>query len=316
MTARPGETGGNPRVLVSPAPEAGEPATRSKEETEMRVYLNGEFVDISQARVPIDDRGFLFGDAVYEVIHLYGDHLFAWDLHIARLKFGLKALEFPPVDLDALRQAAEVLKREHDYEEGSLYIQISRGVHPRSHVFPPEGTKPTVVMWIRPVDPVPAELLAEGVRVVTVPDDRWSKVWIKTVGLLPNVLAKEKARRMGAYEAIFVRDGVVTEASSANVFIVRDGVIRTAPETNYILPGITREVTLQIARELGLPLELKPFLPEEMYQADEAFLTGTNIGILPVTTVDGHYLGKPGPVTHRLLQAFSAKTKEVSSRLG
>ncbi|MBX5466341.1 MAG: D-amino acid aminotransferase [Firmicutes bacterium] len=281
----------------------------------MRVYLNGEFVDISQARIPIDDRGFLFGDAVYEVIHLYGDLLFAWDLHIERLRFGLQALEFPPVDLDALRQAADELKRDRNFEEGSLYIQISRGVHPRSHLFPPEGTAPTVVMWIRPVEPVSRELLAEGVRVITVPDDRWAKVWIKTVGLLPNVLAKQKAHRQGAYEAIFVRDGVVTEASSANVFIVRGGVLRTAPETNYILPGITREVTLRLARALNLPMELRPFTPDEMYTAEEAFLTGTNIGILPVTTVDGRYLGKPGPVTRRLLEAFWAETK-VSSRLG
>lgn len=278
----------------------------------MRVYLNGEFVEMDQARISIDDRGFLFADAVYEVVHLYGKLLFAWDLHIERLRAGLEALDYPFVDLEELHRAADTLKNDQDYREGAVYIQISRGVQPRAHLFPPKETKPTVMLWIRPVDPVPWEYVNNGVVTVTAPDDRWAKVWIKTVGLLANVLAKQKAYQKGAYEAIFVRDGVVTEASSANIFIVKDGIIRTAPETNYILPGITREVVLRLADQIGIPVVTKPFTPDEMYHADEAFLTGTLIEVLPVCSVDGHDLGKPGPITQKLLAAFQEKTRQVS----
>lgn len=275
----------------------------------MRVYLNGAFMPESDARVSVDDRGFLFGDAVYEVIRLYGGQPFRLADHLARLERSLAGVWLPPLDMAQLAAVVEDLARVEGaaVPDALVYIQVSRGAAPRNHPFPDPPVSPTVLAWCRPYHALPAGQFLAGIRVVTVPDDRWAKCWIKTVNLLPNVLAKEKARRAGADDAVFVRDGMAIEATSANFFVVRGGVVQTAPVTNYILPGISRQVVLELARSLDLPVRLEPVVVEDLATVDEVFLTHTGCGVEPVTTVDGRRLGpSAGPVTRRLYDAFEA----------
>lgn len=271
----------------------------------MQVYLNGDFIAEEDAVISIDDRGFLFADGVYEVVHVYGRNLFEWGLHMERLQRSLAGVRLPQVDLADLRRVAEKLVSglEDRTKEASLYLEITRGTHRRAHGFPPADTAPTILMWVRPVVPISLQTIRDGVPMITVADDRWAKVWIKTVGLLPNVLAKHKAQEASAFDAIFIRDGMVTEATSANVFIVQDGVLRTAPTTNYILPGITRQVVLEMAADRGLAVDLRPFAYEELLAADEAFLTGTLTEVLPICSIDGRPLRHAsGPIAHQLLE--------------
>ncbi len=283
----------------------------------MRVYLNGAFMPESDARVSVDDRGFLFGDAVYEVIRLYGGRPFRLGAHLARLERSLAGAWLPPVDREQLAAVVEDLTRVEGaaVPDALVYIQVSRGAAPRNHPFPDPPVPPTVVVWCRPYHALPPDQFLAGIRVVTVPDDRWAKCWIKTVNLLPNVLAKEKARRAGAEDAVFVRDGMAIEATSSNFFVVRGGVVQTAPVTNYILPGISRQVVLELARDLEIPVRLEPVALEDLATVDEVFLTHTGCGIEPVTTVDGRRLGTAaGPVTRRLYNAFEARVRSAADR--
>lgn len=270
----------------------------------MLVYLNGEYVDESQARVSIDDRGFLFADGVYEVVHLYGGRPFEWERHLQRLHRSLAGIGIAAMDEVSLLKARDRLIQQLPAGEGALYVQITRGVQKRSHAPPAPGTlTPTVLMWVRPVEPIAPALVHQGVSVITVADDRWAKVWIKTTGLLPNVLAKGKAQAAGAYDALFVRDGMVMEATSANIFGVFDGILVTAPVTNYILPGITREVVIELARSNGYVVREEPFSADELYRAQEIFLTGTLTEVLPVTRVDGRAVGQEaGPIARTMLK--------------
>jgi D-alanine transaminase len=274
----------------------------------VRVYLNGQWVSESEARISMDDRGFLFGDGVYEVLHVYSGQAFRVADHLDRLERSMKAiyLDGPPrSELESL--VAELARDARDWQDATLYIQVSRGAHPRNHVIPVPAIPPTVLAWVRPIPTPDPVAVAQGITAVTVPDDRWAKCWIKTVNLLPNILAKEKARRAGAHEAIFVRDGMAIEGTSANLFVVRGGSLETAPVTNYILPGVTRQVVLELAAELGIPVRMEPCPVEELYTADEIFLTGTTTEILPVVTVDGRPVSDgAGPVTARLMAAYQA----------
>ncbi|AEJ41589.1 D-alanine aminotransferase [Sulfobacillus acidophilus TPY] len=278
----------------------------------MRVYLNGAYVDEAEATVSIDDRAFLFADGVYEVVHIYGGKPFEWERHMARLARSLQGIEIEGVSPTDLLEPRDRLLAEFSGDEGALYIQISRGVQKRSHAPPAAGhITPTVLMWIRPVEPIATDVVQRGVTMITTPDDRWAKVWIKTVGLLPNVLAKGKAIRRGAFDAIFVRDGVVTEATAANVFRVAGGIIQTAPVTNYILPGITRAVVIELARELGYSVVEEPFTVDELMASDEVFITGTLTEVLPVTEIDGVRFGDgAGPVSLRLWNALKQRTRQ------
>lgn len=275
----------------------------------MKVYLNGAFVEESSAVISIDDRAFLFADGVYEVVHVYHGRYFLLDEHLARLQRSLDGIGIQGVSPDDLREPMATLLGQFEGDEGALYVQISRGTQRRSHAPPAPGTiTPTVLMWVRPVDPIPHRTIEDGVSLITVADDRWAKVWIKTVGLLPNVLAKGKAQEASAFDAIFVRDGMVTESTSANLFRVQDGVLETAPVTNYILPGITRDLVLKLAAELKIPVRLLPFTPEQLKTSDEAFLTGTLTEVLPVTQVDGVRISDTiGPLTQRLLEGLQER---------
>ena len=271
-----------------------------------RVYVNGEWYAVDATAISFDDRAFLFGDGVYEVVRVYDGRPFHLDAHLERLERSQRAILIDPVPTATLARVAQELVREAEgLSDANIYFEISRGVNRRNHAIPIPAPAPTVVVWCRAVSPMPDASVRAGIRAITVPDDRWAKCWIKTVNLLPNVLAKEKARQAGAQDALFVRDGMAIEATSANLFAVFDGVLRTAPVTNYILPGITRQVVLELAAELQIPVSLEPVPVEEMAVAAEVFITGTNTEVLPITTLDGRQVGPAiGPVAERLLQAY------------
>lgn len=275
------------------------------------VYLNGEFREESQAHISIDDRGFLFADGVYEVVHVYNGRPFEWNRHMDRLDRSLNAVKISPVSRDELVRARDRLLRDTSSREASLYIQITRGTQRRIHTPPAPGIlTPTILMWVRPVEPIDPQMVARGVAVITVSDDRWAKVWVKTIGLLPNVLARGQAADRGVYDAIFVRDGMVMEGTSANIFRVKQHVLQTAPVTNYILPGITRAVIIEIAQEQGYRVLEEPFTVDELYQSDEVFLSGTSTEVLAVTEVDGKQISDAaGPMTQSLLALFHERAQ-------
>jgi D-alanine transaminase len=269
------------------------------------VYLNGEYLPAERALVPAGDRGFLFGDGVYEVTRAIDGRLFAADRHMLRLARGLRvlAIDVAPAEQEALLEVSERLLAENGLaeREAAVYVQITRGAALRTHHFPPAGTRPTVYAFAWRLTPIP-ELRAEGARVVTHPDLRWARCDLKTVNLLPNVLAKQKAHEAGAFEAVLVRDGAITEGSHTSIFGVVDGELRTYPLTHHILPSITREIVLELAAEAGIEVRQQPIRVEELAHLSEMFLTSTTADVLPIVSVDGRPVGtgRPGPVAERL----------------
>ncbi len=275
------------------------------------VYLNGAFLPKSEASISVDDRGFLLGDGVYEVTPFYGGTPFRMDRHLARLRKGLEWMRID-VDVSALEDVHRALIARNDLERidrSLVYLQITRGSAPRTHYFPEGDVTPTVYAyaksWERPAD----DVWNEGFTAVTVPDRRWSRVDVKTVCLLPNVLAFQAARDAGADDAILVRDGVALEGAHQNLWGVFDGTVVTHPKTNHILPGVTRGVVLELAREAGLPVEERPIQVEELAAADELFFTGTTGEVRPCVKVDGRPVGdgRVGTVTRSLSDAFLAR---------
>jgi D-alanine transaminase len=269
-------------------------------------YLNGEFLPIEKALVPVEDRGYQFGDAVYEFIASYKGRLFCVEEHLDRLDRSLKGLSFPPVSRETIRKAVLTLFEKAAIQRAGIYIQISRGASPRNHAFP-EGVHPQIVMTIREIEEKPPELRKNGVAALTVEDIRWGRCDLKTVQLLPNVLAKQKALAAGVFDAIFVSaEGVVREGTSSNICIVADGVVLTHPLTSQILPGITRMVVIDLCRELKIPVSERFFKTDRLYGSEEAFLTGTVTEVLPIVTIDGYRIGDGavGPVTTRLFEAL------------
>jgi D-alanine transaminase len=275
----------------------------------LQVYLNGEYPELTEACVSVEDRGFLFADGIYEVVRCYAGRFFELDRHLARLERSAREIRLGlPLSRDELRLVAQELLRRTGLLDCSLYLQATRGVAPRNHAFP-VGVTPTLFAMLQPA-PSPDPALAErGGAAVTVPDERWGRCDIKAVGLLPNILAKQKAVEAGAQEAIFIRDGLVTEGSASNVFAVLDGVLWTHPQDRRILGGITREVTLELAREQGVPVREEAITQNMLWQAQELFCTGTVAEFLPVVRLDGQPVGdgRPGPVCRRLAAAFAAR---------
>ncbi len=273
----------------------------------MIVYFNGQFIPKEDVRISPDDRGFLFADGVYEVIASYRGRLFRPDAHLRRLERSLHELRIAVPDLAALRGVAERLIEANGLAKGDagVYIQITRGVAPRNHAFPDPAVPPTVYASAFPFE-MPREEQERGVRVILVPDVRWARCDIKSVALLANVLACQRAVESGAAEAIFVRDGVVTEGSRHNVCAVFGGRLVTHPKTNVILPGVTRDVVLELCGQLGIPYNETPILESQLREADELMIVGTLSEIMPVVQVDGWMVsdGKPGPITRTLQRAF------------
>lgn len=268
----------------------------------MQVYLNGSFVDHNEAKVSVADRGFIFGDGIYEVTRVINGNLFREKEHLARMDQGLKSLK---INLDSsVREAIPEISREilekNDLLEGeaAIYLQITRGTAwPRTHTFPNPDVKPSIYLSASEFTPH-TELHKTGVDVITLTDVRWTRCNIKTVQLLPNTLAKQQAQEAGVNSALLIRDGVITESPNANIFGVKDGQLYTYPESNYILSGITRQVVLEIADKLEIPVHFNPIREEELFELDELFFSGTTTDIQPVTGIDGKDLGtgKPGPV--------------------
>jgi len=273
-------------------------------------YLNGEFLPIDKALVPIEDRGYQFGDAVYEFIASYNGRLFYLEEHLDRLDRSLKGLSFPPVSRETILKAVLTLFEKAEIQRAGIYIQISRGASPRNHAFP-DDVHPQIVMTIREVEEKPPELRKNGAAAITVEDFRWGRCDLKTVQLLPNVLAKQKALTAGVFDAVFVSsEGVVREATSSNICIVADGTVITHPLTPQILPGITRMVVIDLCREVDIPVSERFFKTDALYGAEEAFLTGTVTEVLPIVTIDGHRIGdgQVGPVTTRLFEALRQRS--------
>lgn len=278
----------------------------------MIAYLNGEFCRAEDARVSVLDRGFIFGDGVYEVWRVVEGNLFEHARHERRLKRGLKTLEiaFPDRDVEGLVGVASRLLKENDFLHGeaTFYVEITRGAAPRTHAYPPAGTRPTVLAMVNRFE-VPHALREAGAMAITEPDVRWLRCDVKTVQLLPNCMARQKAQVAGALEAIFVRDGVVTEGTHTAVLGVMDGTLVTHPLGPLILPSVTREIVLEVAREQGVPVKEQPFTKDALDRLDELFVSGTTTDVTPIVEVDGRRIGsgKPGPVSKQLYAGLQAR---------
>lgn len=271
-------------------------------------YVNGRYVPQSQAAVHIEDRGNQFADGVYEVMKVVDGRPSDGDRHLARLARSLASLRIEaPMSEAALQQIVMETVRRNRLRDATVYIQISRGSAPRDHAFP-KASVPTVIVTAKRMKRPDPKAYAEGVGVVVQPDVRWLKCEIKSVSLLPNVLARQAAREAGAYEAFLTRDGdVVTECSASNCYIVdAEGVLRTHPLSPLILGGVTRSVVLELAAAEGIPVDERPFTLAELEDAREAILTSTSSWVMPVVRVGDQVIGDgtPGPVTRRLQAAY------------
>jgi D-alanine transaminase len=272
----------------------------------MLVYLNGRFLPAEGAMVSALDRGFIFGDGVYEVWRVVRGELFEGARHQARLERGLRELRIRcPADasLDRLTAVANRLFDENGLraDEATLYVEITRGTAARTHYFPPASTEPTILVMASAFTPSAARFT--GTSVITQPDVRWLRCDIKTVQLLPNVLARQAATEAGASEAVFVRDGVITEGTHTTVFGVVDGVLRTHPANHLVLPGVTRDVVIGLARDAGIRVREEAIGISELPAVTELFLTGTTTDVTPIVSVDGKPIatGAPGPIARALL---------------
>jgi D-alanine transaminase len=273
-------------------------------------FVNGRFLPWKDATISIDDRGFQFGDGVYEVIRTYRGAPFELAAHLARLERSAKELSLvQPYSRAQWTQWVQQGLGQAGYQEAKVYIQITRGTAPRDHAFP-SGISPTVVMTIRELHPLSLQIRQDGVTARTCDDLRWGRCDIKSVNLLGNVLAREEARKAGVFEAILVKDGLVTEGSLSNVMAVRSGTIVTAPEGPRILSGVTRTVVLELAQKEEIPVEEQFLSLDSLYGADEVFLTGTTLEVLGVVRIDGKTIGsgRPGPITKTLAARWSILT--------
>jgi D-alanine transaminase len=272
-------------------------------------YVNGQYLRHRQAAVHVEDRGYQFADAIYEVIAIVGGRLVDDALHFERLERSLREIRMEmPFSREIFRLKIAELLRLNRLRNGSLYIQVSRGVAPRNHKLP-ETIIPSVVITVRPLVPPSVDLLKDGVAVITVPDIRWKRPDIKSVALLANILAKDEAVRRNVYEAWQVNsEGEVTEGTSTNAWIVKDGCLVTHPAGTGILNGVTRLALLKIANRAGVDLVERPFSVDEAISADEAFLTSTSSFLIPVVRIDDKQIGdgRPGPVSAGLLAQYSA----------
>ncbi|MBS9476346.1 D-amino-acid transaminase [Ancylobacter radicis] len=273
-------------------------------------YVNGQYVPHGQAYVHIEDRGYQFADGVYEVCEVRAGRMIDERRHMERLERSLREMRMAmPMPLKALGIVLRETIRRNRVRDGFVYLQVTRGVAPRDHYFPAPGTPPSIVVTARHVDPAKGDALAlQGMAVITVPENRWERVDIKTVGLLPNVLAKQAAKEAGAREAWFVdAEGRVTEGGSTNAWIVtRDGKLVTRPAESGILRGITRTVMMDVAEKLQIRVEERPFTVVEALAAREAFVTSATNFAMPVVRIDGQVIGDgiPGPVTRALRENF------------
>jgi D-alanine transaminase len=277
-------------------------------------FLNGDYLPIAEARVPVLDRGFIFGDGIYDVVPVYGGRLFRFDEHLARLNRSLSKLRIPNPHshdewLARSRRLVAAVGDATGRDDLLVYFQVTRGVAPRDHVMPP-GLTPTVFMMVNPMKPATAEQRHQGVACVTARDFRWERGDIKSISLLGNVLARQISADHGALETIMFRDGWLTEAAASNVWIAHEGALLGPPKSEHVLEGIRVELLRELCEECGIAYNLRPISEADVLAADEVMLSSATKEILPVTRVDGELVGhgalrgKPGPVYARLYEAY------------
>ena len=272
-------------------------------------YFNNRFFPVDEIAISPNDRGFLFADGVYEVLRWYNGFFFDAEAHLSRLKKSLDGIRIDWKDADSFIYIAEELIRRNDLADkpATVYFQVTRGAAPRNHAFPSPSVPPTIYSFARLLR-TDSELISKGISVITGKDTRWTRCNIKSVSLLPNILGFQEAREAGCQEYIFIRNGLVTEGSHANVFIVFGNEIRTHPESESILSGITRKNIIRLAMEAGISVREVAVPASELPEADEIFTSNTTSEIAPVISVDGKSVGsgKPGPVTLELRLKFDA----------
>jgi D-alanine transaminase len=272
------------------------------------VYLDGRFLPLAEAAVSPLDRGFLYGDGVYELVPVYSRRPFRLGEHLARLQATLASIRLAnPLDTAGWQAVVERLIAEAPWEDQSIYLQVTRGADDkRDHAFPPAGVPPTVFAFSSPLVTTPADIRAKGVAAITVADDRWARCNLKVVSLLANVLARQQAVDAGCAEALLIRDGLLKEGAASNIFVVKDGVLLAPPKTSFMLPGITYDVILELAARHGQPVEIREIGEAELRAADEVWMTSSTKEVLAITTLDGVPVGtgRPGPLAGRMWQWY------------
>ena len=277
----------------------------------MTVYLNGQFLPLEEAKISVLDRGFIYGDGVYELIPVYDREPYRLAGHLARLQRSLDGIRLAnPHTASEWEAIIRELIARMPFSDQGVYFQVTRGVAKRDHAFP-VGVAPTVFMMSNPLVLPTAEQIERGVAVITAADERWLHCDLKTISLLGNVLARQAAVDAGAVESVFFRNGYLTEASASNVLIVKDGVVVAPPKDNLILPGITYDAAFDLAREAGLPVAVRPVSRDEALAADEMWLSSSTKEVLAVTTVDGSPFagGRPGPMFRKMHALFQASKR-------
>lgn len=277
----------------------------------MTVYLNGQFLPITEAKISVLDRGFIFGDGIYEVIPVYSRQPFRLGEHLRRLHHSLAGIRLPnPYSDTEWKSIILELIARNTPEDQYLYLHITRGVAKRDHAFPNPPVPPTVFLLSNPLNTPPAELLHSGISAISAPDNRWLRCDIKAISLLPNVLLRQMAIDAGCAETIMIRNNeFLTEGAASNIFVVKSGKLLAPPKDNLMLPGITYDVVLELAAANDIPHQIRKIMANEVFEADELLLTSSTKEVLAVTMLDGNPVGdgKPGPMftkLHRLYQDF------------
>jgi len=287
-------------------------------EAAMAIYLNGQFMPIEDAKISVLDRGFIFGDGVYEVIPVYSRKAFRLEEHLRRMQHSLDGIKLPNPHSRAEWAAIinELIAR-NEGDDQYLYLHITRGVAKRDHAFPLPPVAPTVFMMSNPLPTPPAELLQSGVGAITAQDNRWLRCDIKSIALLPNVLLRQMAVDAGCAETILIRDDAfMTEGAASNIFVVKNGTLLAPPKDNFMLPGITYDVVLEIAAANGIPHQVRKVAKDEVSNADELLLTSSTKEVLAITRLDGKPVGdgRPGPMFAHLYKLYQDFKRDVMRR--
>jgi D-alanine transaminase len=284
----------------------------------MSVYLNGRFMPLAEAKVPVLDRGFVFGDGVYELVPVYSGKPFRLDAHLRRLQASLDGIRLAnPYSIETWRELILRLIESQDFTDQSVYIQVTRGTPvegqpPRDHAFP-KGVSPTVFMFAQPLVSATPEQKAAGVCAVTAVDNRWMRCDIKAISLLANILLRQHAVEVDCAETVMLRDGFLTEGAASNIFLVKDGVLLVPPPSNLMLTGITYDVVLELAAANGIPHEIRSISEAEVRAADELWMTSSTKEIMPIVKLDGLTVGAgvPGPMARRMDALYQTFKQQV-----
>ena len=279
----------------------------------MSVYLNGRFLPLAEASIPVLDRGFIFGDGVYELVPVYSNKPFRLEEHLRRLQGSLDGIRLAnPHDLEGWRERILQLIALQDFSDQSLYIQVTRGVAPRDHAFP-KGVAPTVFMLAQPLVTATPAQKAAGVCAVTAVDNRWLRCNIKAISLLANILLRQQATDVDCAETVMLRDGFLTEGAASNIFVVKDGVLRVPPPSNLMLTGITYDVVLELAAANDIPHEVRAISEAEVRDADELWMTSSTKEIMAIVKLDGVPVGDgvPGPLAQRMEGLYQTFKQQV-----